>query len=117
MCNPTRTILSSSKSFLYFDFFLQSNQNVLLCLPPRATSVPHLLEPKTATTLLTIAAADFVLRTSHSHVFIVTQPLGLDTGSQHFALQKAVAARVSTVLMEMSKVCGDYCERLFAQVW
>ena len=50
----------------------------------------------------TIAAVDTVLRASHSHVTL-TQPLGLDTGSQHFALQKAVAVRVSMVLMELSK--------------
>ena len=49
-----------------------------------------------------IAAVDIVLRASHSHVTL-TRPLGLDTGSQHFALQKAVAAMVSMVLMEMSK--------------
>ena len=106
----------SKTAFIFLFLFLKSNQNVLLCLPHRATSVPHLLEPRTATISQTIAAADFVLRASHSHVFL-TQPLGLDTGSQHFALQKAVAARVSTILMEMSKVCGDHCERLFAQAW
>ena len=48
----------------------------------------------------TIAVVDFVLRDSHYHVSL-TQPLGLDTGSQHFALQKVVAARVSTMLIEM----------------
>ena len=42
----------------------------------------------------TIAAAANVLRTSHSHV-LLTQPLELDSVSQHFALQKAVAAKVS----------------------
>ena len=57
--------------------------------------VSHLLEPMIATMLSTIAAAAFVLRTSHSHVFIVTQPLELDSGSRHFALQKAVAVKVS----------------------
>ena len=103
MCNPTKAILSSQKTLLYiYFFFLKSNQNVLLCLPHRATFVPHLLEPWTATTLVTIAAADIVLRTSHSRVSL-TRPLGLDTGSQHFALQKAVAVMVSTVLMELSK--------------
>ena len=103
MCNPTRAILSSQKTLLYlYFFFLKCNQNVLLCLPHRATSVPHLLEPRTATMTQTIAAVDSVLRTSHSRVTL-TRPLGLDTGSQHFALQKAVAARVSTMLMELSK--------------
>ena len=91
----------------------QSDQNVLLCLPQRATSVPHPLEPWTATMTQTIAAAHSVLKTSH---VTLTRPLGLDAGGQHSALQKAVAARVSTVLMEMSKMCGDHCERLFAQV-
>ena len=42
----------------------------------------------------TIAAVDSVQKASHSHVPL-TQPLGLDTGSQHFALWKVVAARVS----------------------
>ena len=54
----------------------------------------HLLEPRIATILVTIAAVANVLRTSHSHVSL-TQPLELDSGSQHFALQKAVAAKVS----------------------
>ena len=80
---------------MFLFLFLKSNQNVLLCLPHRATSVPHLLESRTATTLVTIAAADFALRTSRSHVTLI-QSLGLDTGSQLFALQKVVAARVST---------------------
>ena len=44
--------------------------------------------------LVTIAAVAIVLRTSHSHVSM-TQPLELDSGSQHFALQQAVAAKVS----------------------
>ena len=43
---------------------------------------------------MTIAAVANVLRTSHSHV-LLTQPLELDSGSQHFALQQAVAAKVS----------------------
>ena len=55
----------------------------------------HLLEPWVATILLTIVAVANVLRASHSHVLILTQPLELDSGSQHFALQKAVAAKVS----------------------
>ena len=38
-----------------------------------------------------IAAAEIVLRRSHSHVSL-TQSLGLDTGSQRFALQKDVKA-------------------------
>ena len=92
------------KRFYVLISFIQSNQNVLLCLPHRATSVLHLLEHRTAITLVTIAAVDSVLRTSHSHVTL-TRPLGLDAGSQHFALQKVVAARVSTVLMELSKPC------------
>ena len=55
--------------------------------------------------MVTIAAADSVVKTSH--VFNLTRPLGLDTGSQHFALQNAVAARVSTMLMELSKMCVE----------
>ena len=47
-----------------------------------------------ATILVTIAAAAIVLRNSQFHVSL-TQRLGLDTGSQHFALQKAVAVKVS----------------------
>ena len=77
-----------------FLFFFQFNQNVLLCLPHQATSVLHLLEPWIATILLTIVAVANVLRTSHSHVSM-TQPLELESGSQHFALQMAVAAKVS----------------------
>ena len=96
--------------------FCRFDQNVLLCLLYRATSVSHLLEPRTATIMTQgIAAADIVLRASHSHVTL-TQPLELDTGSQHVALQKAVAARVSMVLMEFSKMCFDHCEKLFPQV-
>ena len=81
----------------------QRNQNVLLCLPHQVTSALHLMEPRIATIplyhqtagpLLTIAAVANVLRTSHSHV-LLTQPLELDSGSQHFALQQAVAAKVS----------------------
>ena len=59
-----------------------------------ATFVPHLLEPRIATMTLTIAAAAIVLRASHSHVSL-TQFLGMDAGSRHCALQKAVAAKVS----------------------
>ena len=96
MCNPTRAIFT--KILLNFDFFFKSHQNVLLCLPHRATSVLHLLEPRIATITPTIAAAAIVLRTSsHSCVSRLTQPLGLDSGSQHFALQQAVAARVSAM--------------------
>ena len=86
-------VISKIKNTFYF-FFFPFNQNVLLCLPHQATSVLHLLEPWIATILLTIAAAASVLRASHSHV-LLTQPLELDSGSQHFALQKAVAAKVS----------------------
>ena len=86
-------VISKIKNTFLFLFF-QFNQNVLLCLPHQATSVLHLLEPWIATILLTIAAVVNVLRTSHSHV-PMTQPLELDSGSQHFALQKAVAAKVS----------------------
>ena len=67
--------------------------NVLLCLQNLATFVYHLLEPRIAT-IPNIAAATIVLRTSH---FLVspTLPLELDSGSRHFALQKAVAVKVS----------------------
>ena len=82
----------------HFDKFCQSfflpNQIVLLCLPHRATCVLHLLEPWIATMTRTIAAAANALKTSHSHV-LLTQPLELDSGRQHFALQQAVAAKVS----------------------
>ena len=77
---------------MIFDF--KSNQRVLLCPPHRATFVLHLLDPRTAIMTQTIAAVDSVQKASHSHVPL-TQPLGLDTGSQHFALWKVVAARVS----------------------
>ena len=79
---------------------------VLLCLPHMATFVSHLLESRIATTLPTIAAAAFVLRTSHSHVLIVTQSLEPDSGSQHFALQQAVAARVSYD-DGIANICGN----------
>ena len=69
-------------------------KNVLLCPLHRATFVLHLLECRTATLLVTIAAVATVLRASRAHVSL-TRPLGLDTGSQHYALQKAVALRVS----------------------
>ena len=82
----------------HFDKFGQSfflpNQIVLLCLPHRATCVLHLLEPRSATILMTIAAAANALKTLHSHV-LLTQPLELDSGRQHFALQQAVVAKVS----------------------
>ena len=42
----------------------------------------------------TNAAATYVLRLSDSHASL-TKSLGLDAGSQHFALKKAVAAKVS----------------------
>ena len=68
--------------------------------------MPHMLKPRIVTILLleTIAAAANVLRASHSHVPL-TRPLGLDSGSQHFALQQAVAARVSGG----DGICGDHC--------
>ena len=69
------------------------DQNVLLCRPHLVTFVSHLLEPRTAIIPVTVAAAASVLRASHSHVSL-TQPLGLDSGCHHFALQKAAAARV-----------------------
>ena len=67
---------------------------VLLSLQHLVTFVSHLLEPRIATMTMTIAAAAIVLRTSQFHVSL-TQPLGLDAGTQHFALQKAVAVTVS----------------------
>ena len=74
----------------------QPNQNVLLYLPHRATFVPHLLEPWTATTLLTIAAAEIAFKASHS-LASLTRPLGLESGRHHqFARQRAVAAKVSS---------------------
>ena len=85
-------VLSSQAGFVIskikntFHFFFHFNQNVLLCLPHQATSVLQLLEPWIATILVTIVAVANVLRTSHSHVLILTQPLELDSGSQHFAL-------------------------------
>ena len=74
---------------------------VLLSLQHLVTFVSHLLEPRIATMTMTIAAAAIVLKAPQFHVSL-TQPLVLDAGSQHFALQKAVAARVSTMLMELS---------------
>ena len=77
-------------------FHFQSNQNAPLCHPHRASSVSHLLEPQTAPTLITIiAVAASVQKTSHSHVSL-TLPRALDSGARHFALHKAVAARVSS---------------------
>ena len=71
-----------------------SNQNVLLCLPILLTFVFHLLEPRIAITLPTIAAVTIALTASHSLVSL-TPPLELDSGNtQHFALQKAVAVMV-----------------------
>ena len=69
-----------------------------------------MLEPSIATILLTIAAVANVRRTSHSHVLFVTQPLELDSGSQHFALQQAVAARVSYGY-GIVNICGDIIEK------
>ena len=68
--------------------------NVLLSLQHLVTFVSHLLEPRIATMTMTIAAAAIVLRTSQFHVSL-TQPLVLDAGTQHFALQKAVAVKVN----------------------
>ena len=84
----------------YFYFIFQSNQNVLLCLPHRATSVLHLLEPRSASTraleaMSTAAAADVAF----TLLVLLIRPLDPDSGSQRFALQKVVAARVSTVLI------------------
>ena len=70
------------------------NQNVLLCLPILLTSVFHLLEPRIAITLPTIAAVAIALTASPSLVSL-TRSLELESGNQHFALQKAVAAKVS----------------------
>ena len=63
---------------------------------PQASFVFHLLEASRTVPimLVTIVAVANVLRASHSHVSL-TRPLGLDSGIQHFALQKAVAVRVS----------------------
>ena len=72
-----------------------SNQNVLLCLPNLATFVFHLLEPRIAITLPTIAAVAIALTASPSLVSPMTRSLELESGNQHFALQKAVAAKVS----------------------
>ena len=72
-----------------------SNQNVPLFLTNLATSVFHLLEPRIAITLPTIAAVAIVLTASPSLVSPLTRSLELDSGNQHFALQKAVAAKVS----------------------
>ena len=64
---------------------------VLLSLQHLVNFVTHL---PLATMTMTIAAAAIVLRTSQFHVSL-TQPLGLDSGTQHFALQKAVAVKVN----------------------
>ena len=78
---------------IYSDFTFNLLQNVLLSLQHLATFVSHLLELCIAA-ILTIAAAAIVLGTIQFHVSL-TQPLGLDAGSQHFALQKAVAVKVN----------------------
>ena len=72
----------------------QSNQHVPLCPPHRANFVWHQLDPRIAIMPQTFAAAEIVLRVSHSRVSL-TQLLGMDAGSRHCALQKAVAAKVS----------------------
>ena len=82
----------SKNDIVIVDFI--SNQNVLLCLPILLTFVFHLLEPKIAVTRPTIAAVAIVLTASHSLVSL-TRSLELESGTHHFALQKAVAARVS----------------------
>ena len=71
-----------------------SNQIVLLCLPILDTFVFHLLEPRIAITLPTIAAVAIALTASPSLVSL-TPPLELDSGNQHFALHNPVAAKVS----------------------
>ena len=76
--------------FLYFQF----DQNVLLYPPSWATFVSHLLMIAIMTAATTNVAATNVLRLSASHVSL-TQSLGLDAGSQHFARKKAAAAKVS----------------------
>ena len=59
-----------------------------------ANFVFHLLKPRIAIITQTIAAVAIVLKRLHSLVSL-TRPLELDSGNQHFALQKAVAAKVS----------------------
>ena len=71
-----------------------SNQNVPLFLTNLATSVFHLLEPRIAITLPTIAAVAIALTTSPSLVSL-TPSLELESGNRHFALQNPVAAKVS----------------------
>ena len=68
-------------------------QIVLHSLQNMANFVYHLPESRIAIITQTIAAVAIVLRTSRSHVSL-TQPLGLGSGSQHFALYRAVAGRV-----------------------
>ena len=72
-----------------------SNQNVPLFLTNLATSVFHLLEPRIAITLPTIAAVAIVLTASPSLVSPLTRSLELESGNQHFALQNPVAVKVS----------------------
>ena len=73
---------------------LISNQNVLLFLPNLATCVFHLLEPRIAITRPTIAAVA-IAQTASPSLVSLTRSLELDSGNQHFALQKAAAAKVS----------------------
>ena len=61
------------------------DQNVLICRPLLATFVLLLLEPRTATILVTIAAATSVQQAPHSHAH-PTQSPGLDFGSGLSAL-------------------------------
>ena len=73
-----------------------SHQNVPFYLPHRATFVPHLLEPWTATTLVTIAAVAIAFKASHSLASLI-RPLELEYGRRHqFALLKVVAVKVSS---------------------
>ncbi len=77
------------------DFTFNLNQDVPLSPRYRPSFVLHLLETRIASILiLIIVVVALVLRTSHSLVFTI-RPLELDTGSQHCALQKDVALRVS----------------------
>ena len=82
-----------------------SNQNVLLFLHRWVTFVFHLLEPRFATMMTMEALSSHHLFLTAAAVGVtlkllapLTRPLDLDFGSQcthHFALQKAVAAKVS----------------------
>ena len=73
---------------------LISNQNVPFSLHTLVAFVLHLLEPRIAIILPTIAAVAIVPTASPSLVPL-TRPLELDSGNRHFALQNPVAAKVS----------------------